>query len=92
MVRSQLIRHDQALHLILHRSTRLTSTISLDGRPYNIACGQIDIGNAASDMTENMNASVPQADLLIKPEPTMDVSHAGDAVKSMAVLPLSANV
>jgi quinolinate synthase len=43
-------------------------------------------------MTENMNASVPQADLLIKPEPTMDVSHAGDAVKSMAVLPLSANV
>jgi NAD(P)-dependent dehydrogenase (short-subunit alcohol dehydrogenase family) len=75
-----------------HAITGLTRTISLDGRPYDIACGQIDIGNAASEMTEKMNTGVPQADLSIKPEPTMDVSHVGDAVTSMAVLPLSANV
>ncbi len=75
-----------------HAITGLTRTISLDGRPFNIACGQIDIGNAASDMTEQMGAGVPQADGTIKPEPTMDVQHVADAVVHMSELPLSANV
>ena len=75
-----------------HAITGLTRSISLDGRPYNIACGQIDIGNAASDMTARMNAGVPQADLSIKSEPTMDVQHVGDAVTHMASLPLTANI
>ena len=75
-----------------HAITGLTRTTSLDGRPYNIACGQIDIGNAASDMTAQMVAGVPQADLSIKPEPVMDVAHVADAVVHMAGLPLSANV
>jgi len=70
----------------------LTRTLSLDGRPFNIACGQIDIGNAASAMTEAMNTGVPQADGSIKPEPTMPAQHVADAVNSMASLPLSANV
>jgi len=75
-----------------HAITGLTRTLSLDGRPFNIACGQIDIGNTASDMTEQMNAGVPQADGSIKPEPTMDTSHVADAVVNMASLPLNANV
>jgi NAD(P)-dependent dehydrogenase (short-subunit alcohol dehydrogenase family) len=75
-----------------HAITGLTRTLSLDGRPFNIACGQIDIGNAASDMTERMNSGVPQADGSIKPEPTMDANHVADAVVNMASLPLSANV
>lgn len=75
-----------------HAVTGLTRTISLDGRPYNIACGQIDIGNAASDMTAKMVAGVPQADLSIKPEPVMDVQHVADSVLHMADLPLEANV
>lgn len=75
-----------------HAITGLTRSISLDGRPYNIACGQIDIGNAASDMTAQMSAGVPQADGSIKPEPTMDVRLVADAVVDMAKLPLSANV
>ena len=75
-----------------HAITGLTKTISLDGRPYNIACGQIDIGNAASDMTEKMGSGVPQADLSIKPEPVMDVQHVADSVLHMAQLPLEANV
>ena len=75
-----------------HAITGMTRTISLDGRPYNIACGQIDIGNAASDMTAQMSGGVPQADLSIKPEPVMDVQHVADAVAHMASLPLSANV
>jgi len=75
-----------------HAITGMTRTISLDGRPYNIACGQIDIGNAASDMTAQMQAGVPQADLSIKPEPVMDVQHVADTVLHMAQLPLSANV
>lgn len=75
-----------------HAITGLTRTISLDGRPYDIACGQIDIGNAASAMTERMQGGVPQADLSIKPEPVMDVRHVADAVLHMASLPLSANV
>lgn len=75
-----------------HAITGMTRTISLDGRPYDIACGQIDIGNAASDMTEKMAGGVPQADLSIKPEPVMDVQHVADMVLHMAQLPLSANV
>jgi NAD(P)-dependent dehydrogenase (short-subunit alcohol dehydrogenase family) len=75
-----------------HAVTGLTRSISLDGRPYDIACGQIDIGNAASHMTERMGAGVPQADGTIKPEPTMDVQHVADAVVHMAGLPLEANV
>lgn len=75
-----------------HAVTGLTRSISLDGRPYDIACGQIDIGNAASHMTERMAQGVPQADGTIKPEPTMDVQHVADAVVHMAGLPLEANV
>lgn len=75
-----------------HAITGLTRTLSLDGRPFNIACGQIDIGNTASDMTEQMSGGVPQADGSIKPEPVMDVSHVAEAVVNMASLPLSANV
>ncbi len=75
-----------------HAVTGLTRTISLDGRQYDIACGQIDIGNAASHMTERMAAGVPQADGSIRPEPTMDVQHVADAIVHMASLPLDANV
>jgi len=75
-----------------HAITGLTRTLSLDGRAFNIACGQIDIGNAASNMTEQMISGVPQADGSIKPEPVMDTSHVSDAVVNMASLPLSANV
>lgn len=75
-----------------HAITGLTRSLSLDGRAFGIACGQIDIGNTASDMTEQMNAGVPQADGSIKPEPTMDTTHVADAVLNMAKLPLSANV
>ncbi|MDB3935393.1 SDR family oxidoreductase [Granulosicoccus sp.] len=75
-----------------HAITGLTRTLSLDGRAFNIACGQIDIGNTASDMTEQMNKGVPQADGSIKPEPTMDTTHVSEAVVHMAGLPLSANV
>lgn len=75
-----------------HAITGLTRTLSLDGRKHNIACGQIDIGNAASDMTERMNSGVPQADGSIKPEPTMDVQNVGNAVVHMAGLSLDTNV
>lgn len=75
-----------------HAITGLTRTLSLDGRAFNIACGQIDIGNTASDMTEQMNSGVPQADGSIKPEPTMDTNHVADAVVNMSKLPLNANV
>lgn len=75
-----------------HAITGMTRSISLDGRPYNIACGQIDIGNAASDMTARMSGGVPQADGTMKPEPTMDVQNVGNAVLHMASLPLDANI
>lgn len=75
-----------------HAITGLTRTLSLDGRAFDIACGQIDIGNAASDMTGKMGSGVPQADGSIRPEPVMDVAHVADAVVGMAALPLSANV
>lgn len=75
-----------------HAITGLTRSISLDGRPYQIACGQIDIGNALTDMAESMTTGMPQADGQIKIEPVMDVRHVADAVKHMAGLPLEANV
>jgi len=75
-----------------HAITGLTKCISLDGRKYDIACGQIDIGNAATDMTVRMASGVPQADGFRKPEPVMDVRHVADAVLYMANLPLDANV
>jgi NAD(P)-dependent dehydrogenase (short-subunit alcohol dehydrogenase family) len=75
-----------------HAITGLTKSISLDGRPYNIACGQIDIGNAATEMTEWIAAGARQADGSVKAEPTFDPQHAADAVVFMAELPLDANV
>ena len=75
-----------------HAMTGMTRSIALDGRQHNIACGQIDIGNAASDMTAKMGGGVPQADGSIKAEPTMEVQQVGDAVLHMANLPLDANI
>lgn len=75
-----------------HAITGLTRCISLDGRPFNIACSQIDIGNAASAMTGRMKKGVPQADGSMKPEPVMDVSHVASSVVYMAGLPPEANV
>lgn len=75
-----------------HAITGLTKTIALDGRPFNIACGQIDIGNAATEMTERMAAGIIQADQSIKVEPRMDVDHVGQAVLHMAQLPLESNI
>jgi NAD(P)-dependent dehydrogenase (short-subunit alcohol dehydrogenase family) len=75
-----------------HAITGLTKSISLDGRPYNIACGQIDIGNAHTQMAERFTRGVRQADGSIKPEPTFDPQHAADAVMFMAELPLDTNV
>jgi len=75
-----------------HAITGLTKSISLDGRKYDIACGQIDIGNAVTEMTERMTAGVLQADGTRAPEPRMDVKLVADAVLYMANLPLEANV
>jgi NAD(P)-dependent dehydrogenase (short-subunit alcohol dehydrogenase family) len=75
-----------------HAITGLTKSTSLDGRPYDIACGQIDIGNAATEMTARMAEGVLQADGSRAPEPTFDVMQVGRAVSYMASLPLDANV
>ena len=75
-----------------HALSGLTKSTALDGRPFDIACGQIDIGNAATDMTAKMTQGVLQADGAIAAEPTMDVDHVAQAVLYMANLPLSANV
>ena len=75
-----------------HAITGLTKSISLDGRAYNIACGQIDIGNAATPMTERMAKGVPQADGRIIPEPRMDVADVGRTILFMATMPPDANV
>jgi NAD(P)-dependent dehydrogenase (short-subunit alcohol dehydrogenase family) len=75
-----------------HAVTGLTKSIALDGRRHDIACGQIDIGNAATEMTERMTAGVPQANGTVLVEPRMDVRHVADAVVYMANLPLDANV
>ena len=75
-----------------HAITGLTRSISLDGRPFNIACGQIDIGNALTEMAEPMTRGVPQADGRIAAEPVMDVENVARSVLHMASLPLEANV
>jgi NAD(P)-dependent dehydrogenase (short-subunit alcohol dehydrogenase family) len=74
-----------------HAITGLTKSISLDGRNFDIACGQIDIGNAATPMTARMARGVPQADGTMKVEPTMDVSAVGKTIVYMAGLPADAN-
>ena len=75
-----------------HAITGLTKSISLDGRPYSIACGQIDIGNALTEMVEKMTEGVPQADGALRTEAVMDVRHVASSVLHMAELPLDANV
>jgi NAD(P)-dependent dehydrogenase (short-subunit alcohol dehydrogenase family) len=75
-----------------HAISGLTKSLSLDGRAYDIACGQIDIGNAATAMTERMPQGALQADGTLREEPVMDVRHVADAIVHMASLPLSANV
>ena len=75
-----------------HGITGLTKSIALDGRPFNITASQIDIGNAATDMTRAMEAGVPQPDGSVRSEPRMDVRHAAQAVLTMANLPLEANI
>ncbi|MGC9419930.1 MAG: SDR family oxidoreductase [Rhodovulum sp.] len=75
-----------------HAVTGLTRALSLDGRRFDIACGQIDIGNALTEMAQPMTRGVPQADGHIAPEPVMDVAHVAASVLHMASLPLSANV
>jgi NAD(P)-dependent dehydrogenase (short-subunit alcohol dehydrogenase family) len=75
-----------------HAITGLTKSTSLDGRKYDIACGQIDIGNAATEMASRMANGVPQANGTIAPEPLMDVAHVGQTVLHMANLPLETNV
>ncbi len=75
-----------------HAVTGLTKTIALDGRQFDIACGQVDIGNAATPMTQRMQRGVPQADGSVRTEPTMDVEHVGQSVLFMANLPLETNV
>lgn len=75
-----------------HAVAGLTKATSLDGRPYDIACSQIDIGNAATEMTAGMSIGTLQADGRMATEPTMDVQHVADAVLYMVDLPLGANV
>ena len=75
-----------------HAVTGLTKTISLDGRPFDIACGQIDIGNALTEMAAMMTRGVPQADGSVRTEAMMDVTQVADAVLHMASLPLATNV
>jgi NAD(P)-dependent dehydrogenase (short-subunit alcohol dehydrogenase family) len=75
-----------------HAITGLTKSISLDGRGHDIACGQIDIGNAATEMTAGIAKGAPQADGSVLPEPTFDAGHVARAVLYMAGLPLEANV
>lgn len=75
-----------------HAITGLTKTLALDGRPYDIAAGQLDIGNAQTDLTASFSKGLPQAHGAVVPEPVMDVAHAASALLYMAELPLSANV
>jgi NAD(P)-dependent dehydrogenase (short-subunit alcohol dehydrogenase family) len=75
-----------------HAVTGMTRTLSLDGRAFGIACGQIDIGNALTNMSAGQTRGVPQADGSIRAEPTMDMRHVSDAVLHMANLPPEANV
>jgi len=75
-----------------HAVTGLTKSTSLDGRAFDIACGQIDIGNAVSAMSARQAAGILQADGTVRAEPTLDVAEVGRAVLYMASLPLDANV
>jgi NADP-dependent 3-hydroxy acid dehydrogenase YdfG len=75
-----------------HAITGLTKSIALDGRKFDIACGQIDIGNAATEMTQAISRGAVQADGSVVPEPTFDAEYVADAVLYMASLPLDANV
>jgi NAD(P)-dependent dehydrogenase (short-subunit alcohol dehydrogenase family) len=75
-----------------HAITGLTKCIALDGRKHDIACGQLDIGNADTALGGRMKAGVPQASGEVRPEPVMDVEHCGSAIRYMASLPLDANV
>jgi NAD(P)-dependent dehydrogenase (short-subunit alcohol dehydrogenase family) len=75
-----------------HAVTGLTKSTSLDGRKYDIACGQIDVGNAETPLASRMKDGVPQANGEVRPEPLMNVEHVADAVVYMASLPLDANV
>ena len=75
-----------------HAVSGLTKATDLDGRPYGISCGQIDVGNAATSMTDAMTAGILQADGSMRPEPTMDVADVGRAIVYMASLPAAANV
>lgn len=75
-----------------HAMTGLTRTLALDGRPFDIACGQIDIGNAETDMIRKAATGMPQADGSVRPEPLMAVEHVAEAVLHMCSLPLDANV
>ncbi len=75
-----------------HAVSGITKTAALDGRKYNIAVSQIDIGNAATDMTERMTGGVPQADGTMKPEPRMDVAHVASTLVHIANMPLDVNV
>ena len=84
--------HQVAYAAAKHAITGLTKATSLDGRPFDIACGQIDVGNAATGRTGRMQTGVLQADLSLAPEPTMEALHVGSAVAYMASLPLHANV
>ena len=84
--------HAAAYTASKHAITGLTKTIALEGRQYGIACGQIDIGNAATDLSAAFSKGTLQADASLKSEPRMDVRHVSDAVLYMAGLPLDANV
>ena len=84
--------HAAAYTATKHAVTGLTKAISLDGRAHDVACGQIDIGNAATDMTTAMSTGILQADGSVAAEPTMDARHVADAVLTMARMPLDANV
>ncbi len=84
--------HSTAYTATKHAISGLTKCIALDGRPFNIACGQLDVGNADTNMGGRMKAGVPQARGDIQPEPVMDVEHCGSAIRYMASLPLDANI
>ena len=84
--------HSAAYTATKHAVTGFTKSVALDGRPFDICCGQIDIGNAKTPMTARMAEGVLQADLTTAPEPTIDVNHVARAVLYMANLPLDANV
>ena len=84
--------HAVAYTATKHAITGLTKQISLEGRPFSIACGQVDIGNARTELSAGLGQGALQADGAIRVEPMMDVRHAADAVLYMAGLPLDANV